>query len=81
MSAPAGEEAVVGLVTKEEEGSAEMSSEEREREEMKEVEKEIGNGLGPADVIGGRTLPNWMNESEAFFMERRLRELLDELQK
>ncbi|KAL7412268.1 hypothetical protein BDY24DRAFT_393819 [Mrakia frigida] len=79
MSAPAVEGAV-GLVKKEEEGKVELSSEEKEREEMKEVEKEIGNGLGPADVIGGRTLPNWMNESEAFFMERRLRELLDEFQ-
>lgn len=56
-------------------GASEKTSEESE---MGEVEKEIGNGLGPADVIGGRTLPNWMSESEARFMEKRLQELLDE---
>lgn len=80
MSAPVEDAPVpaAGLVKKEEETSVEMSSDEKEREE---VEKAIGNGLGPADVIGGRTLPNWMNESEAFFMEKRLGELLDEFQR
>lgn len=55
-----------------------VKSEDTDKDDMREVDKEIGNGLGPADVIGGRTLPNWMKEDEAVFMESRLRELLDD---